>query len=101
MMVLGDMHSTASISFPVIEENIFLLFQHDFDDSIVSLSDLRPGLEVRGVVRNVTTFGAFVDVGVGTNGLLHSSKMRGHRQEDTRVSCRYLKDMFSHVPCPC
>ena len=32
---------------------------------------------VSGVVRNVTHFGAFVDVGVGTDGLVHVSKMKG------------------------
>jgi uncharacterized protein len=31
-----------------------------------------------GVVRNVTHFGAFVDVGVGVDGLIHVSKMRGN-----------------------
>ena len=40
-----------------------------------SLDTLVPGGEISGVVANVVPFGAFVDIGVGTSGLVHSSKV--------------------------
>ena len=42
-----------------------------------SLAELAVGDELLGVVKNVVDFGAFVDIGLGTDGLLHSSEMRG------------------------
>ena len=41
-----------------------------------SIDKLSAGDVLTGKVTNVTHFGAFVDVGVGTNGLIHTSKMR-------------------------
>lgn len=43
---------------------------------MTSISDLKPGTLLTGRVTNVTHFGAFVDIGVGQNGLIHVSKMR-------------------------
>ncbi len=43
---------------------------------ITTLEDLSPGMSLRGVVRNVVDFGAFVDCGLKNDGLLHISKMR-------------------------
>ena len=43
--------------------------------NIVKLDDLLPGTIVRGTVHNVTDFGAFVDIGVKVNGLLHRSEL--------------------------
>ncbi len=42
---------------------------------ILSLHDLRPGLRLTGTVRNVVDFGAFVDIGVKNDGLLHRTRM--------------------------
>ena len=42
---------------------------------VLSLSDLKPGMELTGTVRNVTDFGAFVDIGVHQDGLVHISRM--------------------------
>ncbi len=47
---------------------------------ILSMSDLSVGLELEGTVRNVVDFGAFVDIGVKQDGLLHISKMGGGRR---------------------
>jgi len=44
-----------------------------FDDSVTEISDLRPGMILEGVVTNVTAFGAFVDIGVHQDGLVHIS----------------------------
>ena len=53
-----------------------------FRDDVRELSDLKPGMLLEGVVTNVTAFGAFVDVGVHQDGLVHIS----------RLAKRYVKD---------
>ena len=47
----------------------------EFDDSVVKISDLKLNMELEGVVTNVTNFGAFVDVGVHQDGLVHISAL--------------------------
>ncbi len=42
---------------------------------VLSLEDLRPGMQLKGTVRNVVDFGAFVDIGVKRDGLVHISHM--------------------------
>mgnify|MGYP002711905743 FL=1 len=42
---------------------------------IMTIDDIKIGDQLKGKVRNVTDFGAFVDIGVGTDGLVHISKM--------------------------
>lgn len=42
---------------------------------IVTMEDLKPGMELQGTVRNVVDFGAFVDIGVKQDGLVHISKL--------------------------
>jgi uncharacterized protein len=42
---------------------------------VLSLDDLEQGMEMQGTVRNVVDFGAFVDIGVGQDGLVHISKL--------------------------
>jgi uncharacterized protein len=49
-----------------------------FDDTVKEIVDLKPGLALEGVVTNVTRFGAFVDIGVHHDGLVHISEM-SHR----------------------
>lgn len=46
-----------------------------FDESISSIDDLLPGMELPGIVNNITDFGAFVDLGVHESGLLHLSQI--------------------------
>nr|WP_239544307.1 Tex family protein [Virgibacillus halotolerans] len=43
--------------------------------NVLSLADLKPGMEMQGTVRNVVDFGVFVDIGVKQDGLVHISKM--------------------------
>lgn len=45
---------------------------------ILSMADLRAGMELSGVVRNVVDFGAFVDIGVHQDGLVHISRITDH-----------------------
>jgi uncharacterized protein len=47
----------------------------EFDKSINSIEDLRPGMILNGIVTNITAFGAFVDIGVHQDGLVHVSQM--------------------------
>lgn len=54
----------------------------EFDKNINSIEDLRPGMILNGIVTNITAFGAFVDIGVHQDGLVHLSQMAN----------RYIKD---------
>jgi uncharacterized protein len=47
----------------------------EFDRSIRTLNDLREGMILPGIVGNITNFGAFVDLGIKENGLIHLSQM--------------------------
>lgn len=46
-----------------------------FREDVTTLEDLKPGMELMGIVTNVTAFGAFVDVGVHQDGLVHVSEL--------------------------
>ncbi|WP_270774358.1 Tex family protein [Weissella confusa] len=46
---------------------------------VLSLKDLKPGMQLQGTVRNVVDFGAFVDLGVHEDGLVHISRMAKRR----------------------
>lgn len=46
-----------------------------FAEDIHSIDDLKPGMELPGIVTNITAFGAFVDIGIHENGLIHISTM--------------------------
>ena len=47
----------------------------EFDRSIRTLDDLREGMILPGIVGNITNFGAFIDLGIKENGLIHLSQM--------------------------
>ncbi len=51
----------------------------DFDKNIKSLDDLYRGMTIPGIVSNLTNFGAFVDIGIKENGLIHISQMSDRR----------------------
>jgi uncharacterized protein len=53
-----------------------------FDDNVHDLQDLTPGMRLPGVVTNVTRFGAFVDVGVHQDGLVHISQLADRFVQD-------------------
>ena len=46
-----------------------------FRKDVLSIEDLTPGMELTGTVRNVVDFGAFVDIGVKHDGLVHISEL--------------------------
>lgn len=53
-----------------------------FADNLHSLDDLREGMEVPGVVTNITKFGCFVDMGIKVKGLVHISQLADHYVKD-------------------
>ncbi len=53
--------------------------QGEVTPSALSLTDLKPKMELRGKVKKVELYGAFVDIGVGTDGLLHISQLSTER----------------------
>uniref|UniRef100_UPI004029C3B3 Tex family protein n=1 Tax=Alloprevotella sp. TaxID=1872471 RepID=UPI004029C3B3 len=53
-----------------------------FADNLHSLDALREGMEVPGVVTNITKFGCFVDMGIKVKGLVHISQMADHYVKD-------------------
>jgi protein Tex len=55
-----------------------------FMDGVEKISDLKPGMQLEGVVTNVTAFGAFVDVGVHQDGLVHISELSDTFVKDPR-----------------
>ena len=54
----------------------------EFDASIKSMEDLQAGIVVPGIVTNITNFGAFVDIGVHQDGLVHISKLAARYVSD-------------------
>ena len=46
-----------------------------YAEDVATLSDLKPGMKIPGIVTNVTAFGAFVDIGVHQDGLVHISEL--------------------------
>ncbi len=55
-----------------------------FQEGIDAITDLQPGMQLEGVVSNVTAFGAFVDIGVHQDGLVHISQLADRFVEDPR-----------------
>ncbi|MCW5621199.1 MAG: helix-hairpin-helix domain-containing protein, partial [Burkholderiales bacterium] len=55
-----------------------------FKEGVEGLKDLQPGMQLEGVVTNVTNFGAFVDVGVHQDGLVHISALSHRFVKDPR-----------------
>ena len=54
----------------------------EFAHDIKSMEDLKLGMELPGIVTNITAFGAFVDIGIKQNGLIHASQMGVKGQAD-------------------
>ncbi len=55
-----------------------------FAEGVEKITDLKPGMRLEGVVTNVTAFGAFVDVGVHQDGLVHISELADRFVKDPR-----------------
>ncbi|NEP28420.1 S1 RNA-binding domain-containing protein, partial [Moorena sp. SIO3I6] len=55
-----------------------------FKEGVNELKDLSPGMELEGIVTNVVNFGAFVDIGVHQDGLVHISQLADRFVEDPK-----------------
>ena len=58
----------------------------EFEQSVEKITDLIVGMELNGIVTNVTNFGAFVDLGVHVSGLIHVSQLGGSRRNPVNPS---------------
>jgi uncharacterized protein len=56
-----------------------------FREDVFSIKDLKPGMKLEGIVTNVTAFGAFVDIGVHQDGLVHISEITDKFIKDPAV----------------
>ena len=54
----------------------------EFAQDIRTIADLREGMKLPGIVTNITNFGAFVDIGIKENGLIHRSQLADHYVAD-------------------
>ena len=54
---------------------------------VLKIEDLKKGMKLQGVVRNVVDFGAFVDIGLKNDGLIHISKMSSHKVKHALDVC--------------
>ena len=54
----------------------------EFDHRVKEIGDLITGMKIAGIVTNITNFGAFVNIGIKENGLIHKSNMADHYVED-------------------
>ena len=59
--------------------------EFSFADDIHEIDDLKLGMELPGIVTNITNFGAFVDIGLHDNGLIHVSQMGARGVDPTKV----------------
>ncbi len=65
----------------------------EFDEQIKTIGDLRIGQKLNGIITNVTAFGAFVNIGIKENGLIHKSNMSDSYVEDPAT----IVSMHQHV----
>ncbi len=54
----------------------------EFDKNVTTLDDLQEGMELPGIVTNITNFGCFVDLGIKEKGLIHVSQLADHFVSD-------------------
>ncbi len=58
-----------------------------FDDKVHSMEDLKPGMVLEGVITNVTHFGAFIDIGVHQDALIHIFPTRQRLRQRPQRNC--------------
>jgi uncharacterized protein len=82
----GELAAELSVGIPTLQDIVAALENPGYDPraelaqpemriDVLDMSDLKEGMELTGVVRNVSAFGAFVDIGVHQDGLVHVSEM--------------------------
>lgn len=68
-----------------------------FAEGVDKIEDLRPGMRLPGIVTNVTAFGAFVDIGVHHDGLVHISQMANHFVRDPHQEVKVRQQIMVTV----
>lgn len=68
-----------------------------FAENLHTIDDLREGMEVPGVVTNITKFGCFVDMGIKVKGLVHISQMADHFVKDPAEVVRIQQQVMVKV----
>ncbi|MCK4728852.1 MAG: RNA-binding transcriptional accessory protein, partial [Desulfobacterales bacterium] len=68
-----------------------------FAKGVDKIEDLRPGMRLPGIVTNVTAFGAFVDIGVHQDGLVHISQMADHFVKDPHQEAKVRQQVMVRV----
>lgn len=68
-----------------------------FDENVHDISDLREGMRLPGIVTNVTNFGAFVDVGVHQDGLVHISQLSDTFVDDPNTIVKVGQKVWVNV----
>ncbi len=68
-----------------------------FDDKISTINDLKVGISLEGIITNVTNFGAFVDIGVHQDGLIHISELTNKFIKDPNVVVKIGQIVKVHV----
>ena len=59
-------------------------------DDVQEIADLKPGMTLEGVVTNVTRFGAFVDIGVHQDGLVHTNSLCSFAMKGPPTECPFI-----------
>jgi len=70
--------------------------EFSFSEDVHDIEDLHEGMELPGIVTNITAFGAFVDIGIHDNGLIHVSQMRLPGVKGQVIPSKILK-LHQHV----
>jgi uncharacterized protein len=68
-----------------------------FDESVHSIEDLREGMRLPGIITNVTNFGAFVDIGVHQDGLVHISQLSDTFVDDPNLIVKVGQHVWVNV----
>jgi len=68
-----------------------------FDPTVHEIGDLREGMLLPGIVTNITNFGAFVDIGVHTKGLVHVSQLADHYVKDPTTVVKVQQQVMVRV----
>jgi uncharacterized protein len=68
-----------------------------FAEGVDKMEDLRPGMRLPGIVSNITAFGAFVDIGVHHDGLVHISQMANHFVRDPHQEMKVRQQIMVTV----
>ena len=63
----------------------------------MKVEDLKPGMRLPGIVTNITAFGAFVDIGVHQDGLVHISEMADRFVKDAREVVRVYQRVMVRI----